>query len=352
MSGIPGLRRHLSSTTATVYLVLVLVVIASTVISASIGRNFLSPGNLTAVLTAATVLGFVTLGQTLVILLGSLDLSVPFTVSLASVLGAGVMAGRSEGLAAGVLTALGAATAVGLVNGVLVGIVKMNGFIATLGTGLIVSGYLFTNYRGSTGQAAPELAALGTAAVGFVPVTTILLVICFALGLLLLTRTRTGLHLYAVGGEPQVARMSGVRGATPILVAHALSGLFAGVAGLVIVGRLGVGSPTLGTQGGYDLLSIAAVVLGGAVLAGGRGSLWGSLGGVLIFACIDSVMGILELNPYIKDVVRGVVIIAAVAVYARRSVPRRVSRFGGSGPVGEDAMDADPSIAAAQGGAR
>lgn len=100
------------------------------------------------------------------------------------------------------------------------------------------------------------------------------LIAWFLLVSLLLNRTRTGMHLYAVGGDAQVARLSGVRGAVPIIAAHALSGLFAGVAGLVIVSMLGVGSPDVGSQGGYDLLSIAAVVLGGAALAGGRGSLW------------------------------------------------------------------------------
>jgi ribose transport system permease protein len=326
-----ALRRRLSSTTGTVYLVLLAVVVISSVLAASVGRSFFSSGNLTDILTNSTILGFVTIGQTLVVLLGSLDLSVPFTVSLASVLAAGVMGGQAGGLVPGVLTALIATTAIGVVNGILVGVLRMSGFIATLSVGLIVSGYLFTNYRGSTGQASPQLTAFGSASVGVVPVMTVLLVACFAAVIVVLTRTRIGLHLYAVGGDAQVARMSGVREAMPVVLGHALSGLFAGVAGLVVVARLGVGSPGVGSQGGYDLLSIAAVVVGGAALAGGRGSLWGSLGGILIFASIDSVMGILALNPYLKEVVRGVFIIAAVAVYARRSLPRRVVRFSQSG---------------------
>ena len=324
-----AVRRLRGSTTATVYLVLVVVLIACAVLSALAGRSFFSPGNLSALLTATTVLGFVAIGQTLVILVGSLDLSVPFLVSLSSVLAAGTMQGSPDAFATGVLVALVATTVLGLVNGVLVGLVGINGFMATLGVGLIISGYLFTNYQGSTGQASPQLVSLGSASIGFVPVLSIVLLAFFLGTAVLLTRTRTGMHLYAVGGDPHAARLSGVRTAAPVLLAHALSGLFSGIAGLVIVARLGVGSPGVGGQGGYDLLSIAALVLGGAALAGGRGSLWGTLGGILIFASIDSLLGILEVNPYLKDVVRGVVIVAAVAVYARRKGLSSIVRFPG-----------------------
>lgn len=317
----------LRSNTASVYLVWFLVLCCGAILSSLSGRSFFTEGNITDLLTSTTVLGLVVVGQTLVILLGSLDLSVPFVLSLSSVLAAGVMAGRSENFAAGLLTALLASLALGLINGLLVGLVKINGFIATLGTGLIVSGYLFTNYRGSTGKASPELAAIGSASIGILPWTTVLMVLCLVITALLLNRTRTGLHIYAVGGDAAISRMSGIRDAVPAIVAHTLSGLFAGLAGLVIVARLGVGSPEVGTQGGYDLLSIAAVVVGGAVLAGGKGSIWGSLGGILIFATIDSLLGIFEVNPYLKEVVRGLIIIIAVAVYAKRNQQKRSTRF-------------------------
>ncbi|RNE62206.1 ABC transporter permease [Cryobacterium tepidiphilum] len=333
--------RIFSSTTTIVYLVFFVVLLLSTVIAASAGRSFFTQGNISVLLTSTTVLGFVSIGQTLVILVGSLDLSVPFLVSIASVLSAGVMAGQSANMASGIATALITTTLIGLVNGLLVGFVKINGFIATLSVGLIVSGYLFSNYRGSTGKAAPALASLGEASIGFVPVMTIIMFLCLVATVALLAKTRVGLHIYAVGGDPAVARMSGIHNAVPIIVTHSLSGLFAGIAGLVIVARLGVGSPGVGEQGGYDLLSIAAVVLGGAVLAGGRGSLWGSLGGILIFATLDSVMGIMQLNPYLKDVVRGLIIIMAVAVYARSSIPRTTFRF----PVASEGRRASVSTA-------
>ena len=145
----------------------------------------------------------------------------------------------------------------------------------------------------------------------------------------MLDRTRTGAHLYAVGGDPEIARLSGVRTRPPLVTAHVLCSVFAGLAGLLLASRLGVGSPTVGQQGGYALLSIAAVVLGGTLLSGGKGSLVGTLGGVLIFAMIDNIMSVLQINPFLKDVVRGIVIVVAVAVYARRRVISRPARFGG-----------------------
>ena len=99
-------------------------------------------------------------------------------------------------------------------------------------------------------------------------------------------------------------------------MAHVLCSITAALAGLLLASRLGVGSPTVGIQGGYDLLSIAAVVLGGTLLMGGRGSIWGTIGGVAIFAVVDNVMSVMQVNPFLKDVVRGVVIVAAVAVYS------------------------------------
>jgi ribose transport system permease protein len=120
-----------------------------------------------------------------------------------------------------------------------------------------------------------------------------------------------------------VARLSGVRTGRVIVATHVLCSICAGIAGLLLAGRLGAGAPTVGTDGGYDLESIAAVVLGGTALAGGKGGVPGTVGGVLLLAVLDSVFNQLEVNAFFKDVVRGVVIVAAVAVYARRTTRRR-----------------------------
>lgn len=297
------------------------------VLTAIEGRNFLSSGNISALLTGISILGFIAIGQTLVILVGSLDLSVPYVVSLVSVLAAGTMAGEDGNVLPAVLVALLVAAGVGLVNGAIVAYLGVHGFIATLGTGLVISGYLATNYQGSHGLAPRSFRLVGATQVGPVPLSTLILLGCAVLVILMLRRTRTGLHLYAVGGDREVARLSGIRTSVPVLVAHVLSSVLAALAGLLLLARLSVGSPTIGSQGDYDLMSIAAVVLGGTLLAGGKGSVVGTLAGVAIFSVLDNVMGVMGVNSFLQDVVRGLVIVVAVAVYARREIDRRPARF-------------------------
>lgn len=323
-------RRAPLTSTGIVYVVLLLVVVAGAVLTATAGRNFFSPGNVSAILTGMSVLGFIAIGQTLVILAGSLDLSVPFVTSLSSLVAGGIMAGQTANVLVGVVAALAVSALIGLVNGLVVTLLDVHGFIATLGMGLIVSGYLASSYQGSAGSAPRSFRLVGATGIGPVPVSVLIMLGCAALVVLLLRRTRIGHHLYAVGGDREVARMSGVRTVPPVVVAHVLCSVLSGLAGLLLLARLSVGSPTIGSQGGYDLMSIAAVVLGGTLLGGGKGNVLGTLGGVAIFAVLDNVMSVMAVNPFLKDVIRGLVIVVAVAVYARRDSHRRTARFEGA----------------------
>ena len=331
------MKNRLSSVTSTtiVYGVLLVAIVAGAVLTAVNGRNFFSTGNIDNILTTTSILGFIAIGQTLVVLGGSLDLSVPFVVSLSSVVGAGIMAGDPGNIVPAVVVTLALAMAVGLVNGLIVTFLKVHGFIATLGTGLIISGYLASNYKGSHGSAPLDFRLLDATRIGPVPVSTLIMLGCAGLAILMLRRTRLGHHLYAVGGNAEVARLSGLRTSVPVIAAHVICSALSAVAGLLLLARLSVGNPTIGSQGGYDLMSIAAVVLGGTLLAGGKGNIMGTLAGVAIFAVIDNVMGVMQVNPFLRDVVRGVVIVVAVAVYARRELDTRPPRF--DRPTGLDA---------------
>jgi ribose transport system permease protein len=238
------------------------------------------------------------------------------------------MRGNPGNILSGVLLALAVSALIGLVNGLIVTGLKVHGFIATLGVGLIVKGYLDTFYKGSSGSVPAGI-----------PVHR---------G----HRNRPGSdfdhhHARARGAGLPVPqedphRTPDLRGRRqprgvpafghPYLAADRRQPMSSvpsppGMAGLLLASRLGVGSPTVGSQGGYDLLSIAAVVLGGTLLAGGRGSIWGTIGGVAIFAVLDSVMSVMQVNPFLKDVVRGVVIVAAVAIYTGRAMEKRRARF-------------------------
>jgi ribose transport system permease protein len=328
------MNRRLTST-GIVYIVLAAAIVIGAILTGLHDRNFFSTGNIRAILTFTSVLGFIAIGQTLVILVGSLDLSVPFVTSLSSVVAGGIMAGQSGNVPRAVAVTILVAIGIGLANGLIVSLLGVHGFVATLGMGLIISGYLATNYQGSHGSAPRSFRSIGANQIGPVPVSTLIMLGCAVAAIVLLRKTRTGHHLYAVGGNREVARLSGIRTAVPVVVAHVLCSVLAALAGLLLLARLSVGSPTIGSQGDYDLMSIAAVVLGGTLLAGGKGNVLGTIGGVAIFAVMDQVMSVIEVESFLQDVVRGLVIVLAVAVYARRDIDRRPAPF--ERPTGLDA---------------
>ena len=237
------------------------------------------------------------------------------------------MAGESGNVPKAIAVTILVAAGIGLANGLVVSLLGVHGFVATLGMGLIISGYLATHYQGSHGSAPRSFRSIGANQIGPVPVSTLIMLGCAAAAIVLLRRTRTGHHLYAVGGNREVARLSGIRTSVPVVVAHALCSVLAALAGLLLLARLSVGSPTIGSQGDYDLMSIAAVVLGGTLLAGGKGNILGTIGGVAIFAVMDQVMSVIQVESFLQDVVRGLVIVLAVAVYARRDIERRPAPF-------------------------
>lgn len=328
---------------AIVFIVLGGAIIVGTVLVAMQGRNFFSTGNLADVFTGMSVLGLFAIGQTVVILAGGLDLSVSFVASLASLVAAGTMADRVTSIPTGVFFALAVGVGVGIVNGLIVSRLNVPPFMATLGVGLILSGYLATNYNGSFGNTPDEFQLIGATRIGPLPVSTLIMIALAALVYLMLRRTRFGLHVYAVGGDLGVARLSGIRTTRTLVGVYITSSVFAALAGLLLASRTGVGSPTVGSQGGYVLLSIAAVVLGGTALTGGRGSIVGTIGAVAILAVIANVMAVMEINPFLQETVQGVVIVAAVAVYARRTILRRPPRFGRYGTVAPSSTGAEVS---------
>ena len=175
-------RRRTAPLTSTqlVYVVLGLIVVVSAILTLTKDRNFFSQGNLWTIFTAMTVLGFISIGQTLVILAGSLDLSVPYVASLTTLIAGGIMAGDDANVVRGVITALAVAALIGLASGLIVTLLDVHGFIATLGVGLIISGYLASNYQGSTGQAAEDFKFFGVTGIGVMPYVAMFMFIAAA----------------------------------------------------------------------------------------------------------------------------------------------------------------------------
>ncbi|MBF8191294.1 ABC transporter permease [Nonomuraea sp. K274] len=323
MTALPGRQGGLAAPaggpTRVVFVALAVVILAGWGLVALDGGQFLTLENVVGVQQRSAALGIVAVGQTLAILAGSLDLSVAYLISLTSLVAAEVMAGQDSGIVPAVAAVAAVSILVGLVNGLVITKLRVHAFIATLGVSLIIKGVVDHLYDGPAGRVPETFQHLGYDRIGPVPVSALLWAAVALTAWFLLSRTRYGYRVYAVGGSPEVARLSGVRTDRVVIVTHVLCSLCAGIAGLLLASRLGAGAPTVGTDGGYDLESIAAVVLGGTALAGGRGGIAGTVGGVLLLAVLDSVFNQLEVNSFVKDVVRGVVIVAAVAAYARRT---------------------------------
>jgi ribose/xylose/arabinose/galactoside ABC-type transport system permease subunit len=282
--------------------------------------GFLSPGNLGNVVSNFLPLLAVSLGQTLVLVTGGIDLSVTAVVALASVAGAKVMT-EAGGLAPGnallgVLAMLAVGLAVGLFNGLAVARLRMPPFLATLAVMTFASGFAIwsTRSQGIAGLPAGFRALGGE--LGGVPLS-LLLVAPLAVGAhLLLQRTVFGRWLYAVGGNARAARVSGVPVERVLLLAYAACGLCAAVAAVLYTARIETGSPVLGQRIFLDV--VGGAVIGGTSLFGGRGTVRGTALGVLFITLVDNSLNLLGLSSFTILIAKGGVILAAAVLDALR----------------------------------
>jgi ribose transport system permease protein/inositol transport system permease protein len=293
------------------------------VVSALVSPHFLKPRNIANLLKQASSLGVATVGQTFVILTGGIDLSVAAVMALMSVLAANLMQGQDNLVPSITVLCLAVAMAVGLVNGLLVTKLKIPAFIATLGTILIVQGIRFVYTGGAPKGSIPDaLRFWGRGSIGPVivaetqmPAAVVVWAVIVVLAAIVLSRTTFGRRLYAVGGNPATAHLSGVNVDNTIIAAYTVCSFLAGVAGLMLTGYIGFADNWLGR--GYDLDSIAAVVVGGTVLEGGRGTVLGSVAGVFIVVILYNLVLLLGLDEETQRIVKGIAIIVAVALYMR-----------------------------------
>lgn len=263
-------------------------------------------------------LGFVALGQNFVILAGSIDLSVANLVSVSAVLASYFMQGDPGAIGYAVLGVLGVAAVAGMVNGLLVARLGVNPLVATLGFSLVLQGLLTVSFTALQGKVPQAYQALAYGSVAGVPIAVLILVGVAVAAALILTRTVAGMHIYAVGGNVDSARLAGIQTRKVMIGAHVMAGLMAGLAGLYLASWLGAGTPWVGRDGGYDLDSIAAVIIGGTLLAGGRGRISGTMAGVFLFATIDAVFNMLQIDSFLSQVLRGLILVIAVGAYTFR----------------------------------
>jgi len=279
--------------------------------------NFYSVRNLLNVLEQVSVLGIISAGMTLVIICGGFDLSVGSTLALAGCVASLVM--TASNVALGVLAGLTVGLAIGLVNGVVISRVRVSPFIATLGMLVVARGLALGLTGGTAVFGLPtSFGFIGSGRLLGVPVSFLLAALVYAILLVVIRTTPFGLSIYAVGGNEEASRLSGI-GIHRIKVAtYAICGFLAGLAGVVLAARLRAAEPTAGAT--MELFSIAAVVLGGASLQGGEGFLTRTVLGVLFIGVLQNGLNLLNVPYYWQQVVIGVVFIgAAVLVMTRRS---------------------------------
>jgi ribose transport system permease protein len=270
-----------------------------------------------SIIRFATPLAILAACQTLVMLTGGIDLSVATVASMTAYLAATQF--RSQGEPVAVAIGIGAALVVGLVNGVGIALFRVQPLIMTLATGLVTAGFL-TVYQtatvATTSSAPPFVAWIGGGVTfGFVPNSLLIFVPLAALVVFSLHRSGFGRLLYAVGDNPVAARLAGVRVWQVLLTVYVISSLLAGVAGLIISAL--AGSTTQGVAEPYLLPSVAAVVIGGASIFGGRGGYTGSIVGAVILTILVSLLTVLDAPFAVRQIIYGVIILAVAAAYTR-----------------------------------
>jgi ribose transport system permease protein len=273
--------------------------------------QFFTPSNLLNIGRQASVLVIVACGMTMVILSGAIDLSVGSAIALCSVVGASLATnvGLSAPLTIAIVIGLGAV--IGAVKGALIAWGGINSFIVTLGMMTVLRGMALTFTGGYPISGVPDAVRfLGFGVVGGVPMPLIVAAIVFVLVALILSKTVLGRHIYAIGGNETSSHIAGVPVSLTKLMVFVVSGALCGLAAVVLLGRLGAGLPTAAQ--GMELDAIAAVILGGSSLFGGRGSVFGTLFGALILAVLQNGLNLMGVNSFIIQILSGVIIILAV----------------------------------------
>jgi ribose transport system permease protein len=282
---------------------------------------FLTGPNLINVVRQISYTGITAVGATMVLLIGGLDLSVGSLLAFVGVVAAKVIieAGLPPGI--GLLAGLAAGALAGALNGFIITKLRIPALITTLGTLTIIRGIGFTLTGGLPVFGFPKqrflgfdegVQAIGKGYVLGIPVPVIIMIIVFVLGWIFLYRTYFGRYIYAIGGNAETARLSGIKVERIQFMVYTLAGVLTAIAGLIVMGRVNSGQPSIGS--GFELEVITAVVLGGISIAGGAGNLLGAILGVLIMGVLSNGMIILNVSEYDQMVVRGLVLLIAVGV--------------------------------------
>ena len=291
-----------------------LVFIAEVIIFAiASGGTFLTPNNVVNISRQVSYYGIASIGMTFVILIAGIDLSIGSIITFVNVICAYMMVNMGMNMWVAVIISLIFATAIGTLNGAMVASIGIPALIATFASQTVFEGisYLISGGRPISGFT-PNFGLFGRWTVGPVPVCALIMIACFALGSFILNKSYFGRYFYAIGGNEEAAELSGIRVNRMKYLIYALSGLFAGLAGIVLLSRSGSAQSTVGKGLEFDV--ITCVVLGGVSVNGGVGRMSGVVAGVLIIGSLTNGMILMDVSEYTQMVVKGLVLAVAVGI--------------------------------------
>ncbi|MCV7225092.1 ABC transporter permease [Mycolicibacterium komossense] len=289
-----------------IFLILAAVVIVASLLS----PNFLTPGNATNVLRQVAVITILAYGAMMLIISGMIDLSAGAVMALAGV--ASVMAFKSsQSLVVAVIVGVLVGMACNLVNAFLVATLKTPAFIVTLGMMMVARGAVLELTDGQNILQLGDFVKLGQGSLGWLPLPTLFLAVITLIVWYVMTQTRYGRSLYAVGGNGEAARAAGIAVERVKYQAFLFNGALVGFAGVIFMARVNAGLPNAGV--GYELQAITAPIIGGTSFSGGVGTTAGTLAGALIVGVLGNIMNLTGVGSYIQQIVMGVIIAAAVA---------------------------------------
>ncbi len=285
-------------------------------IAAVFNENFRSPSNLVNIFRQSIILGLIAIGQSVVALTGGLDMSVAQVARIVGLTVATIFAAEGSNpdlIIPLIFLGLLIGMAIGLFNGIIITRTHANPFIITLGIASILRGINLAISSTPIRGIPKAYLLIYDFKIGIIPVNVLVMALIWVIAYIFTTRTRTGRAFFAVGGSERVARLSAISYNRTLVVAHTFCSVCAALTGLFLLARTGVGDPSAAE--GMDFQSIVAVALGGISLYGGRGSMIGTLGGVLLLATLSNVFNLLQVNIYYQQLFLGLIVLITVAAY-------------------------------------
>lgn len=295
---------------------IIIILLLMVLVLSSISDAFLTWNNMMNVLRQVSIIGILAVGMTFIILTGGIDLSIGSLMAVSAVIAASIVQMNPDYVLLAVAAGMLASGALSGVSGTMTAKLNVAPFVATLAMMTIARGIalIYTNGRPIVIESKPFL-TLGQGYIGPIPTPVVIFVsVCIIFGVLL-TKTKFGRYVYAIGGNENAARISGVNVTEAKISVYVLNGLLAGLAGILLASRISSGQPNSGL--GYELDAIAAVVIGGTSLFGGVGTLTGTVVGVLIIGVINNGLNLMDVSSYYQQIIKGVIIAGAVILDQR-----------------------------------